>query len=152
MNDHRQVRRCDAGQLVAEALAAAGGHHHEAVPPLQRRLHGLALPGAELAEAEVPQQRVRVARTVVRPLRRRLDRDPVEPLQRELRVAVIRGGRPPRLGIRERACGRVRVGACGTVERAPQGPQLFQLGIGRPVPIALDAFGQRQRPGPEVVR
>ena len=92
-DDHRQVRRRDAGQLVAEALAAAGGHHHEAVAPVERRLHRLALPGAELAEAEVPQQRVRVARPVVGPLRRRLDGDPVEALQRELRVAVIRGGR-----------------------------------------------------------
>ena len=52
-DDHGQVRRRDAGQLVAEALAAAGRHHDEAVAPLQRRLHRLALPGAELAEAEV---------------------------------------------------------------------------------------------------
>ena len=67
-DDHRQVRRGDAGQLVAEALAAAGGHHHEAVAAVERRLHRLALPGAELAEAEVPQQRVRIARPLVRAL------------------------------------------------------------------------------------
>ena len=41
----------DAGQLVAEALAAAGGHHDEAVAPVERGLHRLALPGAELADS-----------------------------------------------------------------------------------------------------
>ena len=82
---------------------------------------------------------------------RRLDLDPVEALQRELRFAVLRRGRPARLGIGQRACGGGRVGARGAVERAPQIAQLLELGVGRPVAIALDAVGQRQRPGPEVV-
>ena len=46
------------GQLVAEALAAAGRHHDQAVAAVERRLHRLALPGPELLVAEVREQRV----------------------------------------------------------------------------------------------
>ena len=51
--DHdRQVVAQEAGKLVAERLARAGGHDHEHVAARQRRLAGLALPGPEVAEAE----------------------------------------------------------------------------------------------------
>ena len=42
-DDHGQLGGGDPGELVAEALAAAGRHHDEAVPAVERRLHRLAL-------------------------------------------------------------------------------------------------------------
>ncbi len=48
----------ERGQLIAERLAAAGGHHDERVASVQGGEHGLALAGPEGAEAEPPQQRL----------------------------------------------------------------------------------------------
>ena len=43
------------GQLIAQRLPGAGGHHDEAVPSVERRLHGLALARAEGAQPEARQ-------------------------------------------------------------------------------------------------
>jgi hypothetical protein len=51
-DDDRQVVAQQPGELVAERLPGAGRHHDEHVPVRQRGLAGLALPGAEFAEAE----------------------------------------------------------------------------------------------------
>ena len=51
-DDHREVVAQQAGQLVAERLARAGGHHHEHVAARQGGLAGLALARPELPESE----------------------------------------------------------------------------------------------------
>ena len=61
-DDDRQVLGRQAGELVAEALAAAGRHHDQRVAPRQRRLDGLALPGPPALEAELPQQLIGATR------------------------------------------------------------------------------------------
>ena len=53
-DDDGEVRAHQRGQLVADRLARAGGHDHEHVAPGDRGGAGLALPGTELAEAEIP--------------------------------------------------------------------------------------------------
>ena len=55
-HDDGQVGRRERGQLVTEALAAAGGHHHECVAPVERGLDRLALAGAETREPDQGQQ------------------------------------------------------------------------------------------------
>ena len=47
-----------AGQLVAEALAAARRHDDERVAAIQGGLHGVALAGAERRQPEQPEQRL----------------------------------------------------------------------------------------------
>ena len=72
-DDDRQVLRRQPGQLVAEALAAAGRHHDQRVAPLQRRLDRLPLPRPPVLEPELRQQLVGsfpVARSCARQPRR----------------------------------------------------------------------------------
>ena len=57
-DDHGQVLPGERGELVAEALAAAGRHDHERVAPVERGLHRLALAGAEGGETEEREQRL----------------------------------------------------------------------------------------------
>src|SRR5204862_4393318 len=52
-DDDGQVLAHERRKLVAERLARAGGHDDERVAPLERRPHGLLLPGPEGTEAEV---------------------------------------------------------------------------------------------------
>ena len=126
--DHdRQLVGGDAGQLVAEALAAAGRHHHEAVATRERRGHRLALPGPELVQAEVREQRIRVAGPVVAALGRGVDVDPVQAAERELGLRpdhrLARGGGAARA--RASASARAAPAASArseSVERAPQRP------------------------------
>jgi hypothetical protein len=59
-DDDGEVLAGERGELVAEALATAGGHDDERVAPVERRLDGLALAGAERAEAQEAQQRLGV--------------------------------------------------------------------------------------------
>ncbi len=138
-DDDREVGGRYTRKLVAEALAAAGRHHDEAVTAGKRGLHGLALPGAELRVAEVSEQRIGVARSLVGS-QRRLDVDPVEALERELRLALFPGGL--RGGQRLRGVGCVRAGRA--VQRAPQVAQLLELAVDRRRRIGLDAGGQRE--------
>ena len=100
----------DPGELVAEALAAAGRHHDEAVAAVERGLHRLALPGPELAVAEVLEQRVGIARPLVRSSaaarRRRSGRGPsarAAPRGRPSRRRAPWPRRPPRRGRGRRA-------------------------------------------------
>ncbi len=56
--DQRRDHQCDPvhhqrGQLVAEALAAPGGHDHQRVPPLQNAGHHLLLRVPEIPEPEM---------------------------------------------------------------------------------------------------
>ena len=55
-DDDRQVLAGQPRQLVAEALAAAGGHHDQRVAALQRGFHRLALTWPEGGEAELAEQ------------------------------------------------------------------------------------------------
>ena len=57
-DDHRQVVAGERGELVAEALAAAGRHDDERVAAVQCRLDRLALAGPEGREAEQGEQRL----------------------------------------------------------------------------------------------
>ena len=58
-DDDGQAVESQARKLVAERLARAGRHHHHGVAALERRLHGLALAGAEVLEPEqLVQERV----------------------------------------------------------------------------------------------
>ena len=64
-DDDGEVGRRQPGQLVAEALPAAGRHHDQRVAPVERGLDGLALPGPERLMAEVRQERVGIATPAV---------------------------------------------------------------------------------------
>ena len=75
------------GELVAEALAAAGGHDDERVAAGERGLDRLALPGPEAVVAEVGEEGVGVARAVVgADGLRGLGFEPLQPVQRRLRL------------------------------------------------------------------
>ena len=81
------LSRGEAGELVAEALAAAGGHDDQRVAAGERRLDRLALAGPEAVVAEVGEEGVGVARAVVgADGLRRLGLEPLEPVQRRLRL------------------------------------------------------------------
>ena len=56
-DDQRDPGQKQGGQLVAEALAAAGRHHAEDVAAVQHLLDDLALAGAELLQAELIAER-----------------------------------------------------------------------------------------------
>ena len=86
-HDDGQVGARERGELVAEALAAAGGHDDERVAAVERGLYRLALARPEAGEAEQREQRLRRARGCV-PSRRQL-RD------RRQRVALVGGELAP---------------------------------------------------------
>ena len=99
-DDDGQVGARERGELVAEALAAAGGHDDERVATVERRLHRLALAGAEAREAEQREQRF--GRSRGRVARRRQLRD------RRQRVALFRRELAPhRAQLVERGLGAV---------------------------------------------
>ena len=82
-----ELVRGEPGELVAEALAAAGGHDDQRVAAGERGLDGLALPGPEAVVAEVGEEGVGVARAVVgADGLRGLGFEPLEPVQRRLRL------------------------------------------------------------------
>ena len=56
-DDDGQIVAREGGELVTEALAAAGRHDHQRVAAVERRLHGLLLTGPEGGEAEQREQR-----------------------------------------------------------------------------------------------
>ena len=59
----QRANRRQRRQLVAQRLAAAGRHHDEAVAPVERRLHRLALAGAERVQPEALEQRLGARRS-----------------------------------------------------------------------------------------
>ena len=81
------LSRGEPGELVAEALAAAGGHDDERVAAGERCLDRLALPWPEAVVAEVRQEGVGVAWSLVGADRLRgLGFEPLEPVQCGLRL------------------------------------------------------------------
>jgi hypothetical protein len=95
----------------------------------------------------VGKQRVGFAAAVVGMLGRRVHRDAVEPLERELRLPLVAS----RLCGGERLRRFGRIGAGRPVERAPQAAQLLELLLHRCGAVSLDAGRERERPGAEVV-
>ena len=52
-NHHRHPRQQQGGHLIAQALAAPGGHHPKGIPAGQQGIDQLPLPGAKCVIAEV---------------------------------------------------------------------------------------------------
>ena len=115
-DDDGQIVSGQRRQLVAEALAAAGGHHDERVAPLERRDDRLALAGPEGGEPEQREQR--------------LGGDVAGGARRGRGAG--NGGRRGR-----RACGRARRG-CGT---RPGGRRVAQRELRGRVEAELRRFG-----------
>ena len=88
--DHdRQRIGSDPGQLVTQALAAAGRHHHKTVAPRERRRHSLTLPRPKSNKAKMREQRIGITRPVVAALPRNVDVDAVQPAERELSGGLV---------------------------------------------------------------
>ena len=88
--DHdRQPIGGDARELVAQALAATGGHHHQAVATGERSGHRLTLPGPELIQAKMREQRVGIEGPVVAALRGSVEVDAVQAAERALRGGLV---------------------------------------------------------------
>ena len=157
-----QVRSGEAGQLVAEALAAAGRHHDQAVATIESRGDRVALAGPELGVAHVVEQGVGLGCAFEQPDRSgSILLDVFESLKREGRFgnlvprSTTSVGRPLRFLRQRRLFGR-RIGAAGDqccdalrclrsrapragIEFAPGRPQDLESFIGR---VAAATFGQ----------
>ena len=136
--DHEgQSGRGEPGQLVAEALAAAGRHHDQAVAALERGLDRLALAGPETVIAHVGKEAVRVAGSVMEADRDRLDQlDAFEALEGESGLFLFvgeQGGLGGGCGARSDAgwpsARRGRAGRNQGRDPAGQGPRLILFGL-----------------------
>ena len=66
-NHQRHAIKHQRGNLVAQALARAGGHHAQAVPALKQRIHQHFLPRTEAVVAEVVLQRLQLVHCAAPP-------------------------------------------------------------------------------------
>ena len=102
-DDHGQSIGGDPRQLIAKALAAAGGHHHQTVAAIQRGDNGLTLSRPKVQLSQNASAAHPGHGPVVSALRRSVHVDTVQTAERELSgdivIAERWAWRNPRLGL-----------------------------------------------------